>query len=214
MKDNKVIRPENQNDTLSEGIAFGMMIAVNMNDQALFDGLYGTWRSNPVPGAATLMKSCLGSGGTGGSSESTGQPCSRSDNSVTGADQDAAYALLMAGKLWGGTYKADATAMLKDIWDKDIDSKATLFPKGGSAYQSPTGTDPLQITSASYFAPSFYRVFASVDTDAAHDWAGVIAAVYKVIGGPISGSNGLIPAWCGNSCTVAASTGWSGCAPP
>jgi endo-1,4-beta-D-glucanase Y len=97
--------------------------------------------------------------------------------------------------------------MLKEIWDKDIDGAGTLLPKGGSNYQSPTGTGPWQITSASYFAPSFYRVFASVDTDASHDWAGVIAAVYEVINGPISGSNGLIPAWCGNSCTVAANNG-------
>jgi endo-1,4-beta-D-glucanase Y len=204
VKDNKVIRPENQNDTLSEGVAFGMMIAVNMNDQTLFDGLYGTWRSNPVTGASTLMKSCLRS-----SVGSNGASCSLTDSSATGADEDAAYALLMAGKLWGGTYQADGVAMLKDIWDKDIDGAGTLLPKGGSNYQSPTGTDPWQITSASYFAPSFYRAFASVDTNVSHDWAGVISAVYKVINGPISGSNGLIPAWCGNSCTIAASNGGS-----
>jgi endo-1,4-beta-D-glucanase Y len=202
VKDNKVIRPEYQDDGLSESIAFGMMIAVNMNDQALFDSLYGTWKSNPVTGAATLMRSCLGS--VVGSNTAV---CGLTDYSATGADEDAAYALLMAGKLWGGTYQADAIAMLKDIWDKDIDGAGTLLPKGGSNYQSPTGTGPWQITSASYFAPSFYRVFASVDTDVSHDWAGVITAVYKVINGPISGSNGLIPAWCGNSCTVAASNG-------
>ena len=202
VRDNKVIRPENGDDTLSEGIAFGILIALNMNDQALFDGLYGTWKGNPVVDAGTLMKSCLGSGGG-----SIGVACSRSDGSCTGADQDAAYALLMAGNLWGGTYQADAMAMLKDIWDKDIDGAGTKLPKGGSNYQAPTGTGPGQITSASYFAPSFYRVFANVDNDASHDWAGVIAAVYKVINGPLAGASGLIPAWCGNGCTVAARTG-------
>jgi endo-1,4-beta-D-glucanase Y len=204
VRDNKVIRPENQDDTLSEGIAFGMLIALNMNDQALFDGLYGTWRSNPAADASMLMKSCLGSGGG-----STGMACTRSDGSATGADQDAAYALLMAGKLWGGTYKDEAVAMLRDIWDNDIDGAGTRLPKGGSKYQSPTGTSSPQITSPSGFAPSYYRAFANADTEASHDWAAVIAAVYEVIKGPISGSYGLIPAWCGNSCTVPASTGSS-----
>src|SRR4029079_17055626 len=32
----KVIRPENGNDTVSEGIAYGMMIAVYFDDKALF----------------------------------------------------------------------------------------------------------------------------------------------------------------------------------
>jgi endo-1,4-beta-D-glucanase Y len=202
VRDNKVIRPENQDDTLSEGIAFGMLIALNMNDQALFDGLYATWKGNPAAGASTLMTSCLGSGGG-----PTGQACTRSDGSATGADQDAAYALLMAGRLWGGAYQADAIAMLREIWDNDVDGTGTKLPKGGSKYQSPTGTTYPQITSPSYFAPSYYRTFAGVDPDTSHDWSGVAAAVYQVLKGPISGSFGLVPAWCGKTCTVAASTG-------
>ena len=39
----KVIRPENGNDTVSEGIAYGMMIAVYFDDKPLFDGLYKYW---------------------------------------------------------------------------------------------------------------------------------------------------------------------------
>jgi endo-1,4-beta-D-glucanase Y len=202
VRDNKVIRPDNQNDTLSEGIAFGMLIAVNLNDQPLFDGLYGTWKSNPAANAGTLMKSCLGSGGG-----ASGVACTASDGSDTGADQDAAYALLMADRLWGGTYKADAVAMLKDIWDKDMDGAGSKLPKAGSGFQAPTGTKPGQITRPSTFAPSFYRLFASTDPDASHDWTGVIAAVYAVIKGPLAGSNGLVPGWCGSSCTVAASNG-------
>jgi endo-1,4-beta-D-glucanase Y len=205
VRDDKVIRPENGNDVLSEGIAFGMLIALNMNDQSLFDGLYGTWKGSPAVGASTLMKSCLGSSGG-----STGVACSPSDGSSTGADQDVAYALLMADRLWGGSYKANAIAMLKEIWDKDIDGTGTKLPKGGSQFEAPTGTEPKKMTSASYFAPSYYRAFATADSDASHDWLGVVAAVYGVITGPIAGSNGLIPAWCGKSCTVAASNDGSG----
>ncbi len=102
-----VIRPEFQNDTISEGIAYGMLIAVNMNDQALFDTLYGTWQANATAGS--LMTWCLGSGGG-----SVGQACAVSGGSATDADEDAAYALLMAGKLWGGTYNASALTMIGD----------------------------------------------------------------------------------------------------
>jgi endo-1,4-beta-D-glucanase Y len=188
----KVIRPENGNDTVSEGIAYGMMIAVNLNDQTLFDSLYSYWKSHAYASGSTLMNWCIPAGG--GS-------CSASGGSATDADEDAAYALLMAGKAWGGTYNGDAVTMIKEIWSKDIDGGGTKLPKGGSNYGSPTGA----ITNASYFAPSMYRVFATADS--ADDWNGVAAASLAAVNGAISGSNGLIPAWCSGSCTAAASNG-------
>jgi endo-1,4-beta-D-glucanase Y len=194
VKGSKVIRPENQNDTVSEGIAYGMMIAVAMNDQTLFDSLYGTWKANATAG--TLMTWCLGSGGG-----STGTPCATSGGSATDADEDAAYALLMAGKLWGGSYNAEAVTMIGDIWSHDIDGSGTKLPKGGSNYASPSS----QVTNASYFAPSFYRSFATVDSG--HDWGGVATAALGVVNGAIAGSNGLIPAWCSSTCTTAGSNG-------
>jgi endo-1,4-beta-D-glucanase Y len=193
----KVIRPENANDTVSEGIAYGMLIAVNMNDKELFDQLYSYWKSHDAGG--NLMTWCIPGGGGG-----TGSACSASGGSATDADEDAAFALLQADKVFGGgNYKSEAMAMIGQIWGKDIDS-ATKLPKGGSNYQSPTGTSGLQITNASYFAPSFYTAFKAAGDS--NDWSGVNAAVYSAIG-KIAGSTGLIPAWCGNSCTVAASNG-------
>jgi len=196
---NKVIRPDHQNDTISEGIAYGMLIAVNMNDQDLFDGLYGFWKNHPAS-TTSLMTSCVPGGSPDGGA-ATGAPCAASGGSATGADEDAAYALLMADKALGWNLQSRRPDDDHDIWANDIDSAGTKLPKGGSGYGSPASG----VTSASYFAPAFYRAFAAVD--GAHDWAGVIAAVYDVIGGAIAGSNGLIPGWCGSSCTVAASNG-------
>ena len=196
---NRVIHPETGSNTISEGIAYGMLIAVNMNDQELFDSLYGFWKIHPAS-TTSLMTSCV-PGGPPDGGVGMGTPCVSSGGSATGADEDAAYALLMADKAWGGTYKADALTMIDDIWANDIDSAGTKLPKGGSGYGSPASA----VTSPSYFAPAFYRTFATVD--GAHDWASVITAVYGVIGGTIAGSNGLIPGWCGSSCTVPASIG-------
>jgi len=197
VKGSMVIRPENQNDTVSEGIAYGMMIAVAFNDQTLFDSLYGTWKGHSTAGS--LMTWCLGSGGG-----SVGTACSTSGGSATDADEDAAYALLMADKVWpGGSYGASAKTMIGDIWTSDIDGGDTKLPKGGSNYGSPKSA----ITNASYFAPSFYRAFATVDSG--HDWGGVATAALSAVNGSISGSNGLIPAWCTSSCTSPGSNGAS-----
>ena len=192
---NKVIRPENGNDTVSEGIAYGMLIAVNMNDQTLFDSLYGYWKSNSATGS--LMTWCIPAGS--GS-------CTASGGSATDADEDAAFALLQADKAWGGTYKSDAMKMIGDIWSKDIDSGAsgTKLPKGGSNYGAPTGTSGTGITNPSYFAPAYYTAFKAAGDS--NDWASVNSAVYTALG-KLAGSNGLVPAWCGSSCTAPASNG-------
>ncbi|HEX7508598.1 MAG TPA: glycosyl hydrolase family 8, partial [Polyangia bacterium] len=75
VKSGAVVRPENANDTVSEGIAYGMLIAVNMNDQTLFDSLYSYWNAHIAVG--TLMTWCVpGSGG------GTGSACSASGGSA------------------------------------------------------------------------------------------------------------------------------------
>jgi endo-1,4-beta-D-glucanase Y len=192
-----VIRPENGNDTVSEGQAYGMLIAVNMNDKDLFDKLYGYWKSHAYTGGSTLMNWCI-PGGNGS--------CSASGGSATDADEDTAFALLQADKVFGGgTYKSDAMNMIKEIWSKDMDGGGTNLPKGGSNYQSPTGSGGLQITNASYFAPAYYKAFkAAGDTN---PWDSVVTAVYAAVNGTIAGTYGLIPAWCGSTCKSPASNG-------
>ena len=196
VKGSKVVRPENANDTVSEGIAYGMLIAVNMNDQTLFDSLYGTWKGNTAVGS--LMTWCLGGSGGG-----TGSQCNaQGGGSATDADEDAAFALIQAGKLWGGSYASDASKMIGDIWANDIDS-SSLLPNGGSNFKS-TSSKP---TNPSYFAPAYYKVFSTIDSG--HNWSGVISAVYTVIGNAskFPGSTGLFPAWCSSNCTAAGSNG-------
>ena len=166
---------------MSEGIGYGMLIAVYMGDKTLFDGLYGYWQANATAGTLMTWKIPGGSG------------------SATDADEDAAFALLQASKQWsGGSYATAATTMMGDIWSHDIDS-GTLLPKGGSNYSSVNPTNP------SYFAPAFYKEFAKVDSG--HNWAGVVSAVYTALNGSLSGSNGLVPAWCTSNCTAVGTNG-------
>jgi hypothetical protein len=139
------------------------------------------------------MTWCLGSGGG-----STGTACATSGGSATDADEDAAFALLQADKVFGGgTYKADALKMIGDIWKSDIDS-GTLLPKGGSNYGSPSSA----VTNPSYFAPAYYAAFKAAGDS--NNWDGVISAVYKAINTSLAGtnSNGLYAAWCSGSCSA------------
>jgi endo-1,4-beta-D-glucanase Y len=178
----RVQRPENNFDSVSEGIAYGMLIAVYMNDKALFDGLFNYWTSNVASGggsAGPLMTWQI-PGGTG---------------SATDADQDAAFALLMAAKQWGGSYQAAAASMIANIWTYDIEP-GTFYPKGGSTF---TGSGSA-LTNPSYFSPAYYRIFASVDSG--HPWSSVVSAVYTALANIQSKvTGGLVPAWCTSQCT-------------
>ncbi len=190
-----VIRPENGNDTVSEGIAYGMLIAVNMNDKTTFDSLYSYWKSKKGAGSGTagLMTWCIPAGSNS---------CSSSGGSATDADEDAAFALIQAGKVFGGTYASDAAGLISDIWAKDIDSANNLPTYGSNSGNSTTASN--SPTNPSYFAPAYYRVFATIDSG--HPWGTVATNSLNAINS-LAGTNGLVPAWCTNKCTAAGSGG-------
>ncbi len=193
-----VIRPEASNDVVSEGIAYGMLIAVNMNDKTTFDNLYSYWKGKKGAGSSTagLMTWCQGSTGGG-----TGAACNaQGGGSATDADEDAAFALIQAGKVFGGTYAADAAGLISDIWSKDIDTSSNL-PTGGSNYGNSTSS---HVTNPSYFAPAYYRIFQTIDSG--HNWNAVADKSIQVINS-LGGGMGLVPAWCSGNCTAAASNG-------
>jgi endo-1,4-beta-D-glucanase Y len=179
----RVQRPENNNNTVSEGIGYGMLIAVAMGDKTAFDGFFAYWQAHPAAGKTMIWI-------TDGSSQ----------GSATDADQDAAFALLQAEKKWSGNgYGTYASALLGDIWSNEIDPTSHL-PTGGSNYKT-NGTPSTsgQLTNPSYFAPGYYPTFAKADSG--HSWAQVATAVYGSLNS-LLGSNKLPSAWCQTNCTV------------
>jgi endo-1,4-beta-D-glucanase Y len=175
----RVQRPENGNDTVSEGIGYGMLIAVYMNDQPLFDGLWTYWKANQATADGPLMTWQI-PGGTG---------------TATDADEDAAFAMLEASKKWPtGGYGPLATSLMHGVLAEDMSG---AFIKGGNQYTA------AQVTNPSYFAPAWYREFAKADTANAAAWNGLAAGAYTLlsnIGG--SSANGLYAAWCSANCTA------------
>ena len=186
----RVRRPNSNaqiNSTVSEGIAYGMLLAVYAGDQPAFDKFWQysqlwldgnglmNWYIN-AEGTDTL--------GTGAASD---------------ADEDMAFALVMADARWGGSgsltksYSALAKQLIGLIWQFEVDhSRADVLMPGDSFGDG-------SIINISYFAPAYYRVFGRFTGDTAR-WEAVANTSYTVIEHTLNAqngnaSNGLVPAW-------------------
>lgn len=188
----RVVRPDSPsaeaNSTVSEGIAYGMILAVMMDDQTLFDGLYQysalflnehglmNWYIN----AAGTMP--LGTGG------------------ATDSDEDIAWALVMADRKWGGSgslttpYLDLAVAQIDAIWQYEVDHERDDLLLPGDSWGDNIVFNP------SYFAPGHYRVFGEVSGNV-EGWNRVIDTGYTILFRCLNAEsgnelNGLAPAWC------------------
>lgn len=176
------------NSTVSEGIAYGMIIAVMLDQQALFDDFYRyalcfenksglmAWYIAPDGSHA------LGSGG------------------ATDSDEDIAWALVMAHRQWGGrgalaeSYLTCAERQIERIWRCEVDHDRfpnMLLP--GDEWRGQNVFNP------SYFAPHQYRLFAEVSGN--RGWLDVIDRGYQILTASLNDTNGnrkngLCPAWC------------------
>ena len=176
------------NSTVSEGIAYGMVIAVMLGEQAMFDAFFGYARE--FFNANGLMSWYVAPDGekalgTGAASD---------------ADEDIAWALVMAHRQWGGrgalreSYLDHAKRQIERIWQFQVDHGTCphLFKPGDD--WRPNVFNP------SYFAPNQYRLFGEVSGNVS-GWQKVVERGYEVVAASLneaSGNrqNGLVPAWC------------------
>jgi endo-1,4-beta-D-glucanase Y len=186
----RVIRPNSSgavvNSSNSEGIGYGMLLAVYANDQNTFDNLWkyeqlfldnhGLMNWYISPDGNTVL-------GTG---------------AATDGDEDMAFALLMADKRWGGqgslstSYLDAAKTQIGLIWQYEVDpNHAYVLTSGDQSDGS--------VINISYFAPAYYREFGQA-TNAAANWKKVIDECYTVVSATLNAQNGntqngLVPAW-------------------
>jgi endo-1,4-beta-D-glucanase Y len=169
----RVQRPENGNDTVSEGMGYGMLAAVYVNDQATFDQLWAFTKANLDSNG--LMNWHLNSNGSiaGGGA-----------GSATDADEDIAFALLMASDQWkGGTYLQDGVAMVNAMRGPDVFTDGSI--QNGDTWNSTNAMNP------DYFSPAYYRVFAKAVDDPF--WStNVIESGYAHLAA-LTGTAGLVP---------------------
>ncbi len=175
----------NLDSTVSEGIGYGMVIAVYMNDENLFDNLW-EYEQKHLDGSG-LMNWYINSDGTLGPN---------GGGAATDADEDMAWGLLMAVRQWGtsstlGSYLSLAVSQINKI-----------YGYVNSAGQTLTAGDGFGAINPSYFAPAYYREFAAATTQSG--WLNVAANCYAILNANLNqgygnSSNGLDSAWCNNA---------------
>ena len=182
--------PDGQaNSTVSEGIAYGMIIAVMFDDQALFDGFWSYARC--FLNKSGLMDWYIAPDGA--------RPLGV--GAASDADEDMAWALLMADRQWGGRgslaegYLSTAQRLIDAIYSTEVDQNESpdMFLPGDD-WRGKNVFNP------SYFAPNQYRLFGEA-TGNTSGWQRVIDRGYEILEQSLnreSGNqhNGLVPAWC------------------
>jgi oligosaccharide reducing-end xylanase len=165
------------NDVRSEGMSYGMMIAVQLNHQTEFDRIW-TWVKNHMAnGMGEIRWSC----------KTSGSGCAR--NGAPDGEEYFATALIFASHRWGdGTgpgkiaYATEAKWVLDLIRTKYFDSQYHLV----KFVSNSSNVDP------SYVLPAFYKVWACFDTQNAAFWTEAVSAgrdyMHKVVDG-----NGVCP---------------------
>ena len=188
----RVLRPNSPNaiDTSnSEGTAYGMLLAVAMNDPAVFDALW-QYEQLFLDGNG-LMNWEIDPTGTGPTSEGSG--------AATDADEDMAFALLWADARWGGkgtlsgTYRNLAIHQIGLIWQYEVDPSRSDALAPGDQFGGAS------VVNISYFAPAYYRIFGTAAGTQAN-WNKVVDTSYTIIAASLNATNGnatngLVPAW-------------------
>ncbi len=181
----RVKRVENSNDTVSEGQAYAMLLAVSQSDKATFDKCF-TWTE------ANLSRLLPGSAPYGGPDNllawhwtTTGGIQGNDWDAASDADEDYARALLLAYEKWGQqNYLTKATAVINDILAKEVYQPANLpnylFLKPGNwGPDNIYGHQGIHIN-PSYFCPGWYRHFNTYVPDSR--WQKLIDGCYYIIG--------------------------------
>ncbi len=178
--------------TVSEGMGYGMLLTVYMDDQEIFDNL---WKyTKQYLNENGLMHWEIDPNGS-----VIGQ------GAASDGDEDMAWALIMADTKWGGQGSLDkpyieiARDLINAMWDHEVDHSRADMLKAGDQWGDRDVTNP------SYFAPAYYRLFGKV-TGKEEEWNRVIATSYDVIERSLNAQNGnqdngLVPAWCDSNGT-------------
>ena len=178
-----ICRPKSETpwDAVSEGIGYGMLLALYADDQKYFDLIYNA--SKPFN-----LNACSGwrKPDDGGPTES---------GSASDADEDIALALIFADKLqikgiWKSSdinYANEAQGIVTCIWNY-------LRPDGGL----PPGNQWDPGYNIGYFAPAWYRIFNKFDSQK-RDWMKVVNKSYSIIEANPAYDIGMVPDWASHS---------------
>jgi endo-1,4-beta-D-glucanase Y len=190
---NGVSRVRWENDrldaTVSEGIGYGMLLAVAHGEQSVVDGLlaYSKLMHDDNGLMHWLRYGCDAHHDTLYSANP--------DYAASDADVDVAMALLMADCKWpGGEYGNEATAVIRAIKDHmfmDHNGLHVLQP-GDSSWFDQLGNGCVNY---SYFAPAYYREFGKHLPEDQEFWNKAASDTYELLAMASDASTGLVRNW-------------------
>jgi endo-1,4-beta-D-glucanase Y len=175
------IKFDTASQTVSEGIGYGMIIMVYMdnatnNTQAKFDKLWKYYQAF-APGGLMDWKISGFSGKTGDGG-----------GSATDADLDAAVALVLAEKQWGG-YASAASSLISNIASKDVSGNIFV---GGSQWTS--------------YNPSYMSTVAT-QLFTGGSWSTIQSNCYSLLQKAQNSTTGMWPNWCSQAGNPGGGTG-------
>ena len=188
--DGRVIRPSDHDDTVSEGQAYAMLMAVALNDRLTFERVWGwtTTHLSRFPRFGDRLLAWHWAKGQGVTDW----------NSAADADVDMALALLLAHARWHDeSYQVEGLQLLQDILTFETEEL------GGERYLLPGNwrlDSDVWPLNPSYFSPAHFRLFYAVTGDA--QWNELLRGTYALLTRlsqqeVIPVRAGLVPDWIG-----------------
>jgi endoglucanase len=192
-QDGRVKDPQRADASTSEGQSYALLRAFWQDDRTTFDSVLNWSLNNLQLARGDKLFAYL----WGKNPDNSWKVIDRA--AATDADQDIAFALILAGRKWNEPrYQTFAQQIMDDIWNKTVvQIKGQPYLTAGD--WSPALAQP--VLNPSYFSPYEYRLFAQVDPDKSHNWSALIDSSYEVIKGcttnKLDAATGKLPPnWC------------------
>jgi len=169
-------KSETPGDAVSEGVGYGMLLALYSNDQETFNRIYNAAKGKRLSFCEDWHLPVNGNKGM------------NDGGSATDADEDITLALIFADKLvkkgkWtNGNYAGDAQNGVNCVWGSM--NGGLLWP--GNNWQPGYNVG--------YFAPAWYKVFNDFDSQK-RNWTNAVSKSYDFIKSISSYDIGMVPDW-------------------
>ncbi len=187
-------KSERPGDAVSEGVGYGMIVALYSNDQDHFNKMWEAANEKMWNGSFHDWH-MLADGNIPNGPDEYGT------GAATDAEEDIALALIFADKLvssgkWQDytssklqkSYAEQAQVILDKMWEsKQIRSEGVVAPGadwGGYDFVNP-----------GYFSPAWYKVFAKFDKNDSARWTKAVDKSYEIISKSPGYSMGMVPDW-------------------
>jgi cellulose synthase/poly-beta-1,6-N-acetylglucosamine synthase-like glycosyltransferase len=172
--DGRVSRADQGGDTVSEGQAYGMLLAAALDDRARFETIWH-WTQSNLQRDDGLLAYHWANGGV------------ESDEPATDADLDAARALALAGERFGSEeYRREGVRIGQAVLERE-----TADPGGQTLLAAgPWATGEAPVINPSYFAPRAYADLAEAEADGRWE---VLAATSRSVSTALTEEGDALP---------------------